>query len=91
MQQIMEREKVVNEYRSMMVEGMDLTTLEWNSYKKDPVVILHTIQMIEVDNFSYLKTFGAVLTNLWRRQDEEIHEQKDIPCTVQKIAKPMES
>ena len=39
--------------------------------------------MIEVGNFWHLKTFGAVLTNLQRRQDEEIHEQKDVPmhCT----------
>ena len=33
MQQIIERQKVVNEYRSMMMEGMSLIPLEWNSYK----------------------------------------------------------
>ena len=33
MQQIMERQKVVNEYRSMMVDIMDLTPLESNSCK----------------------------------------------------------
>ena len=39
--------------------------------------------MIEVDNFWHLKTFEAVLTNLWRRWDEAIHEQKDVSmhCT----------
>ena len=36
MQQIMERQKVVNQYRSMMVNGMD--TLELNLYKSDPAV-----------------------------------------------------
>ena len=56
-QQIMERQKVVNEYRSMMMEGMSLIPLELNSYKSDPVVISHTIQIIEVDNFWHLKTF----------------------------------
>ena len=83
MQQIMERQKVVNKYRSMMVEGMDLIPLELNSYKSDPVVISHTIQMIEVDKFWHLKTFEAVLTDLQRRQDEEIHEHKDesLHCT----------
>ena len=83
MQQIMERQKVVNEYRNMMMEGMSLIPLESNSYKSDPVVISHTIQMIEVDNSWHLKTFGAVLTILRRRQDEEIHEQKDVSmhCT----------
>ena len=77
MQQILERQKVVDEYKSMMVEGQDLIPLESNSYKSDPIVISHTIQMIEVDNFWHLKTFEAVLTNLQRRQDKEIHEQKD--------------
>ena len=83
MQQIMERQKVVDEYRSMMVEGMDLIPLELSSYKSDPVVISHTIQMIEVDNFWHLKTFEVVLTNLWRRWDEEIHKHEDefLHCT----------
>ena len=88
MQQIMERQKVVDEYRSMMMEGMGLIL---NSYKSDPVVISHTIQMIEVDNFWHLKTSGVVLTDLQRRWDEEIHEQKDMSIHVQKMAKPMES
>ena len=51
MQQIMERQKVVDKYRSMMMEGMSLIPRELNSYKSDLVVISHTIQMIEVDNF----------------------------------------
>ena len=42
----MERQKVANEYRSMMVDGMDLTPLELNLYKGDPVVISHIIHMI---------------------------------------------
>ena len=56
MQQIMERQKVVDEYRSMMMEGMSLIPLELNLYKSDLVVILHIIQMIEADNFWHLKT-----------------------------------
>ena len=66
-----------------LVEGQDLILLESNSYKSDPIVISHTIQMIEVDNFWHLKTFEAVLTNHQRRQDKEIHEQKDksLHCT----------
>ena len=41
------------------------------------------MQMIEVDNFWLLKTFEAVLTDLQRRWDEGIHEQKDMSmhCT----------
>ena len=70
MQQIIEQQKVVNEYRSMMMEGMGLTPLESNLHKCDPVVISQIMQMIEVDNFWHQKTFNAVLTDLWRRWDE---------------------
>ena len=78
MQQIIERQKVVNEYRSMMMEGMGLIPLESNLHRNDPVVISQIIQMIEVDNFWHLKTFEVVLTDLQRRWDEVIHEQKDM-------------
>ena len=83
MRQIMERQEVINEYRSMMVEGMDLIPLESNSYKRDLVVISHTIQIIEVDNFWHLKTFEAVLADLQRRWDEETSKHKDesLQCT----------
>ena len=62
MQQIIERQQVVDKYRSMMLEGMSLIPLESNLYKKDLVVISQTIQMIELDNFWHLKTFEVVLT-----------------------------
>ena len=74
---IQQKMEIVDEYRSMMVEGMDLIPLESNSYKSDLVVISHTIQMIEVNNFWHLTTFEVVLTDLWRRQDKEIHEHED--------------
>ena len=51
MQQIIERQKVVDEYRSMMMEGMGLTPLELNPHKYDLVIISLIMQMIEVDNF----------------------------------------
>ena len=57
MHQIMEKQKVVNKYKSMMVDRMDLTPMELNLYKSDPVVISHIIHMIEVDNFWQQKTF----------------------------------
>ena len=34
---------MVDEYRSMMIEGMSLIPLESNLYKNDPVVISQTI------------------------------------------------
>ena len=72
----MERQKLVNEYRSMMVDRMDLTPLESNLHKSDLVVISH-IHMIEVDNFWHQKTFEVVLANLQRSHDKEIHEQEN--------------
>ena len=56
MQQITECQKIVNEYRSMMEEEMDMTPLESTSYKSDLAVIQHIIHMIEVDNFWHPKT-----------------------------------
>ena len=41
---------VVDEYRSMTMEGMGLTPLELNLHKNDPVIISQIMQMIEVDN-----------------------------------------
>ena len=83
MQQIIERQKMVDEYRGMKMEGMGLTLLELHLHKNDLVVISQIMQMIEVDNFWHLKTFEAVLTDLWRRWDEQIHEHKDMSmhCT----------
>ena len=83
MQQIIERQKVVDEYRSMMMEGMGLTPLESNLHKNDLVVISQIMQMIEVDNFWHQKTFEVVLMDLQRRWDGGIHEQKDMSmhCT----------
>ena len=66
---------------------MGLIPLESNLYKSDLVVISHTIQLIEVDYFWHLKTFGVVLTDLQRRPDEDIHNRMTCPCTVQKMAK----
>ena len=74
MHQIIERQKVVDEYRSMMIEGMDLTPLESNLHKYDPVIISQIIQMIETDVFWHHKTFESVLSNLQKMWMEGIHE-----------------
>ena len=83
MQQILERQKVVDEYISMMVDGMDLTSLESNSYKSDLVVISHIIHLIEGDNFWHQKTFEPALVDLQRNCEDEIHEQENetLHCT----------
>ena len=74
MHQIIERQKVIDEYRSMTMEGMDLTPLESNLHKYDPVIISQIIQMIETDVFWHQKTFESVLTDLRKMWTEVIHE-----------------
>ena len=83
MQQIIEQQKVVNKYRSMMMEGMGLTPLESNLHEYDLVIISLIMQMIEVDNFWHQKTFESVLTGLWRMWSKGIHEQENgsLYCT----------
>ena len=83
MQQIIEQQKVVNEYRIMTMDGLGLTPLESNLHKYDPDIISLIMQMIEVDNLWHQKTFKAVLTDLRRRWNEGIHKQKDVSmyCT----------
>ena len=44
MQQIFERQKVVDEYRYMAMEGIGLIPLELNLHKNDPGVISQIIQ-----------------------------------------------
>ena len=57
MHQIMEQQRVVDEYRNMMMEGMDLIRLESNLHKFHLVIISKIIKMIESDNFWHRKTF----------------------------------
>ena len=83
MQQIIEQQKVVDKYRSMMMEGLGLTPLESNLHKYDTVIISLIIQMIEADNFWHQKTFESVLTDLQKMWNEGIHKQEDVSmyCT----------
>ena len=83
MHQIIKRQKVVNEYKSMTMEGMDLTPLESNLHKYDLVIISQIIQMIETDIFWHHKTFESVLSNLRNMWVEGIHEleNRSMYCT----------
>ena len=51
MHQIMERQKVVDKYSNMTMEGVDLIPLESNLHKFHLVIISEIINMIELDNF----------------------------------------
>ena len=74
MHQIIERQRVVDEYKNMMMEGMDLIPLESNLHKYDPVIISQIINMIETDGFWHHKTFESVLSDLWNMWTEGICE-----------------
>ena len=83
----MERQRVVDEYRNMTMEGMDLIPLESNLHKFYLVIISQIINMIESDNFWHGKTFESVMSNLWNMWAEGIQELEMHTCTVQMITK----
>ena len=83
MHQIMERQRVVDEYRNMTMEGMDLIPLESNLYKFNPVIISQIINMIKSDNFWHWKTFESVMSdlrNMWVEGIQEL-ENAHMHCT----------
>ena len=83
MHQIMECQRVVNEYRNMTMEGMNLIPLESNLHKYDPVIISQIINMIEADNFWHRKTFESVMSELRNMWTEGIWELENthMHCT----------
>ena len=83
MHQIMEPQRVVDEYRNMTMKGMDLIPLESNFHKFHLVIISQIINMIELDNFWHRKTFESVMSDLWNMWTEGIQEliNSRIYCT----------
>ena len=83
MHQIIERQRVVDKYKNMMMEGMDLIPLESNLHKYDLVIISQIINMIETDGFWHHKTFKSVLSNLRNTWTEGIREMENVSmyCT----------
>ena len=75
MHQIMEQQRVIDEYRNMTMEGMDLIPLELNLHKFHPVIILQIINMIKSDNFWHRRTFKWVMSdlrNMWMDRIQEL-------------------
>ena len=64
MHQIMEQQKVIDKYRNMTMEGLDLILLESNLHRYHPVIISQIINMIELDTFCHHKSFGSVKSDL---------------------------
>ena len=75
MQQILEPQKVVDEYKSLADEERDMIPLELSLYKTDPVINQHLMQMIDTDIPWYKKTFGAILTELWKIRNGKMNTQ----------------
>ena len=83
MHQIIEQQKVVDKYRNMTMEGMDLISLESNLHRYHPVIISQIIDMIEADNFCHYQTFESVksdLRNMWSEGIQEL-ENARTHCT----------
>ena len=83
MHQIMERQKVMDEYRNMTMEGLDLIPLESNLHRYHPVIISQIINMIESYNFCHHQTFESVksdLRNMWSEGIQEL-ENARTHCT----------
>ena len=74
MHQIMERQRVIDKYRNMTMEGLDLIPLESHLHQYHPVIISQIINMIESDNFWHCKTFESVMSNLRNMWSEGIQE-----------------
>ena len=67
----------------MTMEGMNLIPLESNLHKFNPVIISQIINMIELDNFWYHKTFESVMSdlqNMWMEGIREL-ENAHMHCT----------
>ena len=83
MHQIMEQQKVIDEYRDMMMEGLDLIPLESNLHRYHLVIISQIINMIESENFCHYQTFESVksdLRNMWSEGIQEL-ENARMRCT----------
>ena len=84
MHRIIERQKVINEYRNMTMEGLDLIPLESNLHRYHPVNISQIINMILSDNFCPHQTFKSVksdLRNMWSEGIQELDNNARIHCT----------
>ena len=83
MHQMMERQRVIDEYRNMTMDGMDLIPLETNLYRNHPGIISQIINMIETDNFWHYRTFELVMSdlrNMWTEGMQEL-ENEQMDCT----------
>ena len=75
MQQILECQRMVDEYRSLADKERDIFPLELSLYKTDLVINQHIMQIINTDIIWYEKTFGAILTELQKIKNGKANTQ----------------
>ena len=71
MNEISERQRVVDRYQSMADGGREMIPLESDEYKSDPMVNQHMMQMIDTDIHWYEQTFREIITELWKIRNGE--------------------
>ena len=71
MNEIMERQRVVDEYRLMDYEGRELIPFESDMHRSDPVIIQHTMHMIDTDIHWHEQTFRDIIMELRKLQKGE--------------------
>ena len=81
----LERQQVVDEYRSMADRERDMIPLESAQYKNDPVINQHIMQMINTDISWYGKTVRAILLELWKIQNGETIAQSSKELSEEEI------
>ena len=71
MNEISERQRVVDEYQSMANGGREMIPFESDKYKSDLVVNQHKMQLIDTDIHWYEQTFREIIMELQKIQDGE--------------------
>ena len=71
MNEISERQRVVDEYQFMADEGREMIPLESDMHRRDPVIIQHTMQMINTDIHWHEQTFREIIMELRKIRNGE--------------------
>ena len=71
MNEILECQRVVDEYRLMADEGREMIPLESDMHRRDPVIIQHTMQMIDTNIHWYEQTFRDIIMELRKLRSGE--------------------
>ena len=71
MNEILERQRVVDAYRFMADEGRELIPLESDMHRRDSVIIQHTMQMIDTNIHWHEQTFREIIMDLRKIRNGE--------------------